>query len=169
LPVDADQEDLLATVTREPPAAPPPAAVASTPPSAGLAAREAPASPAPQPAATPTRPPAAASAAKSTPPADPLQAQAVALVRQFYQRFHGLAQVTPSPKELGQATAILTQHGAAKAQFLLAFVHQEAPTSHFAPQVFGGLLPYLPRALAIYETRAAPAPPQRAAAPEPRP
>src|SRR5262249_49448025 len=53
LPVDADQEDLLATVTREPPAAPPPAAVASTPPIMGHAARDQQARPALLPAATP--------------------------------------------------------------------------------------------------------------------
>src|SRR5215471_6131722 len=37
--------------------------------------------------------------------------QAEALVQQFYQRFHGLAQVTPTAKELTQATALLTTHG----------------------------------------------------------
>ena len=155
LPVDADQEDLLATVTHAPPAAPPPAAVASPPPSAGRAAREAPASLAPLPDVTPTRPPAAAPAARSTPPADSLQAQAEALVRQFYQRFYGLTQVTPGPKELAHATALLAQHGAAKAQFLLAFAHQAAPETHYEPQVFGGILNYLPRALAAYDAQAA--------------
>ena len=85
----------------------------------------------------------------------PLHPQAEVLVRQFYQRFHGLAQVTPSPKELAQAAALLAQHGAAKAHFLLAFAHQEAPETRYRPRVFGGILHYLPRALAAYDAQAA--------------
>ena len=169
LPMDADQDDLLATMTHAPPAAPPPAAVASMPPIAGRTAREAPTRPAPLPDATPTRPQTAAPAARSTPPADPLQAQAVALVQQFYQRFYGFAQVTPSPTELAHATALLTQHGAAKAHFLLAFAHQAAPETHYEPQTFGGIRHYLPRALAAYDAQAAQATQvaaQRAAADE---
>src|SRR5262249_44071091 len=69
LPADADHEDLLATVTREPTAVPRlPPAVASTPRSTGRAPKAATASPAPLPAAAPTRPPAAAPTAQSTPP-----------------------------------------------------------------------------------------------------
>src|SRR5262249_21567908 len=88
-------------------------------------------------------------------PAAPPHPQAVALVQQFYQRFHGLAQVTPSPTELAQATALLAQHGAARAHFLLAFAHQEAPETRYTPRVFGGILHYLPRALAAYNAQAA--------------
>ncbi len=169
LPTDGAQDDLLATVTHAPPAAPPPAAVASTPSVAGRAAREAPACPAPLPDVTPTRSQAAAPAARSTPPADSLQAQAVALVQQFYQRFYGRTTVTPQPTELARATALLTQHGAAKAHFLLAFAHQAAPETHYQPQVFGGIRQYLPRALAAYDaqaTRATQAATQRAATDE---
>ena len=57
-----------------------------------------------------TREPSAAPRPEPTPaaaPADPLRPQAEALVQQFYQRFHGLAQVSPSPKELAHATALL--------------------------------------------------------------
>jgi hypothetical protein len=147
---DVGQEDLLATVTREPPAA-----VASIPPIAGRVARGALASPASLPDTTPTRPHAAAPAARSTPPADPLQSQAVALVRQFYQRFHGRAQVTPTAKELAQATALLTAHGMGKAQYLLTFSYQAAQATRYDPQVFGGILHYLDRALAAYDARAA--------------
>jgi hypothetical protein len=89
------------------------------------------------------------------PPAAPPHAQAAALVQQFYQRFHGLAQVTPAPQELAQATALLAQHGAAKAHFLLAFAHQEAPETRYTPRVFGGILHYLPHALAAYDAQAA--------------
>jgi hypothetical protein len=94
-------------------------------------------------------------AAPAARPADPLQTKAEALVQQFYQHFHGLTQVTPGPKELTQALELLAQHGAAKAQFLLAFAHQEAPETRYRPRVFGGILHYLPRALAAYDARAA--------------
>src|SRR5262249_32648991 len=46
-------------------------------------------------------------------------------------------------------------HGAAKAHFLLAFAHQEAPETRYTPRVFGGILHYLPRVLAAYDARAA--------------
>jgi hypothetical protein len=164
LSANADPQDLLATVTREPPAAPPPSpAVVSTPPAGPLAAPEAAARSAPLPAA-----PLDATGAAS-PEADVLLAQAQALVTAFYQRFHGLAQVTASPKELAQATALLAQHGAAKAHFLLAFAHQAAPETHYEPQTFGGIRHYLPRALAAYDAQAAQATQvaaQRAAADE---
>jgi hypothetical protein len=94
-------------------------------------------------------------AANPAPTGAPPHSQAEALVQQFYQRFHGLTQVTPSPKELAHATALLAQHGAAKAHFLLAFAHQEAPETRYRPRVFGGILHYLPRALAAYDARAA--------------
>jgi hypothetical protein len=92
--------------------------------------------------------------ASPAPPAAPPHPQAEALVQQFYQRFHGLAQVTPSPTELAHATEILAQHGAAKAHFLLAFAHQAAPATHYEPQTFGGILHYLPHALAAYDAQA---------------
>src|SRR5262249_12969898 len=90
LSANADPQDLLATVTREPPAAPPSPAVVSTPPAGPLAAPEEAARSAPLPAA-----PLDATGAAS-PEADVLLAQAQALVTAFYQRFHGLAQATAS-------------------------------------------------------------------------
>jgi hypothetical protein len=79
--------------------------------------------------------------------------QAEALVQQFYRRFHGRAQVTPTAKELAQATALLTTYGLEKAQYLLTFSHQAAQATRYAPQVFGGILHYTDRALAAYDTR----------------
>jgi hypothetical protein len=76
-------------------------------------------------------------------------------VQQFYQRFHGRAQVTPTAKELAQATALLTVHGREKAQYLLAFSHQAAQATRYDPQVFGGILHYTDRALAAYDARTA--------------
>jgi hypothetical protein len=92
--------------------------------------------------------------ASPAPTAAPRHPQAEALVQQFYQRFHGLTQVTPLPKELEHATALLAQHGAAKAHFLLAFAQQAAAETHYQPQVLGGIVQYLPRALAAYDAQA---------------
>src|SRR6266446_5155259 len=88
-------------------------------------------------------------------PAEPPHPQAEALVQQFYQRFHGLAQVTPTAKELTQATAMLTTHGREKAQYLLTFSHQAAQATRYDPQVFGGILHYTDCALAAYDARTA--------------
>ena len=87
-------------------------------------------------------------------PAAPPHAQAEALVQQFYQRFHGRAQATPTAKEVTQATTLLTAHGREKAQYLLTFSHQAAQATRFDPQVFGGILHYLDRALAAYDAQA---------------
>jgi hypothetical protein len=76
-------------------------------------------------------------------------------VQQFYQRFHGLTGVTPMAKELEHATALLAQYGEAKASFLLAFARQAAPATDYTPRVFGGILHYLPHALAAYDAQAA--------------
>jgi len=162
LPADADQQDLIATVTQEPPhAAPSPPAAVSTPPATAPTARKAAARPAPL-----SEPPPEAAAAPIAPPADPLLAQAHALVTTFYQRFHGLAQVTPHPKELAHATELLATHGEAKAHSLLAFAHEAAGETHYQPQTFGGILHYLPRALAAYDARATQATTQQAEAAE---
>jgi hypothetical protein len=96
--------------------------------------------------------------ASPAPTAEPIEAphpQAEALVQQFYQRFHGRAQVTPTAKELTQATTLLTTHGWEKAQYLLTFSSQAAQATRYDPQVFGGILHYTDRALAAYDARAA--------------
>jgi hypothetical protein len=95
------------------------------------------------------------SPASTAAPAAPPHPQAVALVQQFYQRFHGRTGVTPLAKELTQATALLTVHGREKAQYLLTFSHQAAQATRYDPQVFGGILHYTDRALAAYDARAA--------------
>jgi hypothetical protein len=131
-PEDAEPADLLALVMPETPATKPPEA-----PQAPVVLVTPPASPAP-----------------TTEPAAPPHPQAETLVQQFYQRFHGLAQVTPTAKELTQATALLTTHGLEKAQYLLTFSHQAAQATQYHPQVFGGILHYTDRALAAYDARA---------------
>jgi hypothetical protein len=107
--------------------------------------------------------------ASPAPPAEPLHPQAEVLVQQFYQRFHGRAQVTPTAKELTQATALLTTYGLEKAQYLLTFSHQAAQATQYDPQFFGGILHYLDRALVAYDaqaTRVSQAAAQRTAADE---
>jgi hypothetical protein len=89
------------------------------------------------------------------PPAAPPHAQAEALVQQFYQRFQGRTGVTPLAKELTQATALLTTYGLEKVQYLLTFSHQAAQATQYDPQFFGGILHYLPHALAAYDAQAA--------------
>ena len=166
-PGETAHEDLVATVLRESPAAIPPLPPAvSTPHVVVPAVRDQAASLDPLHEVLPRTASPAPPAAATAPPADTLLAQAQTLITAFSQRFHRLAQVTPHPKELAQAAEILAQHGAATAQLLLAFAHQEAPATRDTPQVFGGILPYLPRALAAYETRATQAATQRAVADE---
>jgi hypothetical protein len=75
-------------------------------------------------------------------------------VQQFYQRFHGRAQATPTAKELTQATALLTTYGLEKAQYLLTFSHQAAQATRYDPQFFGGILHYQDRALVAYDAQA---------------
>ena len=74
-------------------------------------------------------------------PAEPPHPQAEALVQQFYQRFHGLAQVTPTAKELTQATALLTTHGREKAQYLLTFSSPGRPGHPVRPAGLWGHSP----------------------------
>ena len=132
-PEEAEQADLLALVLPEGPAAQLQAA--------------------PQAPVVGALPPASPTAPTEPAEAEPLQAEA--LVQQFYQRFHGLTQVTPAPKELTQATALLTAHGEVLANFLLTYAHTAARETQYHPQVFGGLLHYTDRALAAYATRTA--------------
>jgi hypothetical protein len=158
-PTEADPEDLAAPLLREPPRA-----TRLPRPEAPLVATTAPAAPDRGPRAAPRPPRKPATPCPPAPPQepashtasrdDPLPAAVHALVTAFYQRFYGLTQVTPSPKELAHATELLAQHGAAKAHFLLAFAHREAPETHYQPQVLGGILQYLPRALAAYDAQA---------------
>lgn len=158
-PTEADPEDRVATLPHTLLCATPALRPAATRVSA--TATDAPAQ-APQHAPRPVairRPRALASgltaeAGPGAPLADSPQAAAHALVTAFYQRFHGLAQLALSRRELEQATQLLAQYGAAKAHFLLAFSHEAAGETHYQPQTLGGILHYLPRALAAYDTRA---------------
>ncbi|MGE3541361.1 MAG: hypothetical protein AB7N91_28500 [Candidatus Tectimicrobiota bacterium] len=119
----------------------------------------------PEVSATRSPPPPLASVASATPstnegrdvvPTVQPHPQAAALVQQFYQRFHGLTGVTPAAKELVQATTLLTQHGPALVAFLLTYAHDAAQRTDYQPQTFGGILHYVPRALATYTDRATP-------------
>jgi hypothetical protein len=102
----------------------------------------------------------AAPASPAPSPASP----ATTLVQHFYQRFHGVAVGTPPARALDQAETLLAQHGAAAARFVVDFAWQQAQTTRYPMEHFGGLLPYVPRALAAYETRARQATTRQAAA-----
>jgi hypothetical protein len=139
------QEDLAFTVVQEPQALLPPRLPLHT------LVRDAPAQPT-HPVARPPRPPTLMAPPVVT---DPLVAQAQALVRAFRQRFHGCAEGTAHPKELAHALDLLRAHGEVKAHFLLTYAQQAAPETAYQPQFFGGILPYLPRALAAYDAQTA--------------
>jgi hypothetical protein len=149
-PAEANEDDLASAVIRELTAPAPPRASRRLPVTAPVS----PAMPSPPPTRTP--PP--------TPQDAPLAAQAHALVAAFYQRFHGVTGATPQPKELAQATQVLAQHGEAPAQYLVEFSARVAPETQYQPQTFGGILHYLPRALAAYEAQTTRAPALQTAA-----
>ena len=108
----------------------------------------------PGPRGVPLPSPVAPPEEESTPHDRPLRTQAQALVDAFHQRFHGRAPGTAHPKELAHATQLLTEHGATKAHFLLTYAQQAAPETAYQPKFFGGILPYLPEALAAYDAQA---------------
>ena len=116
--------------------------------------RETPTRSAPDPAARPRSIPLAPPEEESTPHDRPLLTQAQALVDAFHQHFHGRAPGTVHPKELAHAMQLLTEHGATKAHFLLTYAQQAAPETDYQPKFFGGILPYLPEALAAYDAQA---------------
>jgi hypothetical protein len=102
--------------------------------------------------------------ADSVPPASPAISPATALVQYFYRRFHGGAAGALPTKALRQAEALLAEHGEAVARFVVDFARQQAQTTGYPLEHFGGVLPYVPRALAAYEGRHQHAVQQHAAA-----
>ena len=98
-------------------------------------------------------PPRALDQETATPPTEAMQTDALALVTAFYQCFHRVRRAIPQPKELDQAVQLLAQHGAAKAQYLVDFSARVAPKTQYQPQTFGGILHYLPQALAAFDAR----------------
>jgi hypothetical protein len=99
--------------------------------------------------------------------ADPVSlatSPATVLVQYFYQRFHGVTASALPTKALYQAKALIAQHGEAAARFMVDFAWQQAQTTRYPLEHFGGILPYAPRALAAYEARHQHLAQQRAAA-----
>jgi hypothetical protein len=97
-------------------------------------------------------------------PAPLATSPATALVQHFYQRFHGVVAGVLPNKALCQAEALIAQHGEAAARFVVDFAWQQAQTTRYPLEHFGGILPYAPRALAAYEARHQHLAQQRAAA-----
>ena len=101
----------------------------------------------------PDQPPAKPRAQTKT-VTDPLKVQAEELVQRFYKRFHPNAPAaSPKPKEMGQARALIQEHGFEQARYLVDFSYTEAAKTNYAPQTLGGILQYLPKALASYERK----------------
>ena len=154
-PGDADPDDLGAILPRAlPTPTPSPSPPPRKPAGATVVAQETRTRSAPGPAARPRSIPLAPPEEESTPHDRPLLTQAQALVDAFHQRFHGRAPGTAHPKELAHAMQLLTEHGATKAHFLLTYAQQAAPETAYQPKFFGGILPYLPEALAAYDAQA---------------
>lgn len=83
--------------------------------------------------------------------ADPLKIQAEELVYHFYRLFHSdTPGASPRPKEIEQARTLIQEHGLEKARYLIDFSHAEATKTSYAPQTFGGILQYVPKALASH-------------------
>ena len=105
----------------------------------------------PHPAATPPNTPMLEPLPVST---DPLEAQAQALVARLPPALswtrpgHGASQRT------GARHAAPDGAWRAKAHFLLTYAQQTAPETAYQPKFFGGILPYLPEALAAYDAQA---------------
>jgi hypothetical protein len=85
----------------------------------------------------------------------PVQTDAIALVAYFYQRFHGVTNATPQPKELDQATQLIAQQGIEKARYIVDFSHRTAAETLYKPQTFSGIVHYTGRALADFDERQA--------------
>jgi hypothetical protein len=76
---------------------------------------------------------------------------ASALVQQFYQEVHGVANRTPHPKEIAHASGLLNRHGSAFASFFLAYAQRAVRREERTVHVFGGIMHYEASALAAYQ------------------
>ena len=83
----------------------------------------------------------------------PLHTDAVELVGYFYQRFHQLEVISPNSKEIEQATELIDAHGIERARFIIDFSFKEAQDTNYVPKLFGGILQYVPRAIARFDKR----------------
>lgn len=89
----------------------------------------------------------------SSPPTTSPEAEA--LVRFFYTTFHGFAPATVAPRELTQAHQVIAAHGLACARYVVEYAHHTAMATKYQPQTFGGLLSFVPQAVADYAKRQA--------------
>lgn len=86
-------------------------------------------------------------------PEEPTMGQAHALVAHFYTRFHGLEHVTPQPKEIDHALWVIAAHGFDRALSFVHFSRQAAAETRYTPRTFGGILHYIPQAMAAYNSQ----------------
>jgi hypothetical protein len=86
---------------------------------------------------------------------DGCNTSAAAVIQQFYQAIHGVANPSPQAKEIEHAMHLIETHGWEFATFFVDFACQTARRSDFTPHVFGGLMRYEGRALAAYRRQQA--------------
>lgn len=70
------------------------------------------------------------------------------LVAYFHRKANHPESVTPTPKELGQAKAILAGHPEKTARFIVDFALEKARETHFRMRHFGAVLAYVSEAIA---------------------
>jgi len=81
----------------------------------------------------------------------PAAPPAVELVRHFHKLFHNVTDAYPQSKEISHATALIAQHGADRARYIVDYAHLAAAQTNFFPQSFGGIMQYASRAIAAHE------------------
>jgi hypothetical protein len=83
----------------------------------------------------------------------PTQTRAVELVGYFYQRFHHEEVISPSSKEIEQATELIAKYGIDRSRFIVDYSFTEAQETHYSPKFFGGILQYVDHALQSFTKR----------------
>lgn len=81
----------------------------------------------------------------------PIAAQADELLRHFHKLFFGVETSSVQRHHRDLATVLVAQHGIELAKYIIDFSYREATRTRFRIATFGGLMQYIPRAVAAYE------------------
>lgn len=76
---------------------------------------------------------------------------AIDLVSYFHEKIGGSAGRQPTPRELSQASAILAEHGGARARFIVDYAVQKAEETRFRMRHFGALQSYVSEGALAFE------------------
>lgn len=82
---------------------------------------------------------------------DPLASQAEEIVRHFHRIVHGVEHHEPRSKELGQALALLSQHGFERTKHIIEFATGKGAETNFQMQHFGAVLAYASRGVSDFD------------------